>query len=328
MSNPFADDDAADNPFTASPAPDPTPDFSTPPPTPPHSAPPPDPSPPPSRPAASSPLSDLSNISLKLGAGDYRDPVTGMVLSKAQMDQRESELAKREAEISKYEQQVASGTFVPRKEKNFPPYLNWWAWHPDRDLPVNIAPSMKKLRLIFLGVTLVYVINVIGCFALMSPGASEKVRSPATHIVLSLVFLIVLCPLSFELAFFGLYKAVQRGKGLKFFVSLFWYVVWFAFLCFNVVGLIDTGSVGFMIMFQVFGGSTGAGVVALIFCICGSGIAVLLAIFGIWLVRYYRTNGLSKKAMMEGATIAADYAKDHPDQAVAVVNYTAGQSVA
>jgi hypothetical protein len=324
MTNPFAEDEEADNPFagpsdsvTSSPfsaAPPPAaspPSYSEPEPIP-HQAP---------AAAAATPGTKVGPIALTLGPGDYRDPVTGMVLTKAQMDQRERELAKRETEIAGFETQVSNGTFVRSKEKNFPPYFHWWSWHPDRDLAEAIAPAVKKLFWLFLGCTAVYAWNVIGCLSLLNPDAAQNIRSPATHIVLSLVFFIVLCPLSFELAFFTLYKAIERAKAIKFFCGLFVYVVWCGVLVFNLIGIKSGGSVGFIVMIDVFGGNSAVGVIALIFCILGSAVAAAQVYSILWLVRYYRANGLAEKAIGEGATLAAQYARDHPEQAIAAAGY-------
>jgi hypothetical protein len=322
MSNPFADDEEVDNPFAADDPPQTSfhPDppsqhdapaaaaFSAPAPAPSKS-----PSLAPSLPPA------IGGLSLSVGPGDFRDPVTGMVITKAQMDQRERELAKREAEISGFETQVANGTFVRSKEKNFPPYLHWWSWHPDRDLPADLVAPMKRLRWLFLGCVGALFINAIGCLTLLD----GVISSPGTSVILSLVYLIVLSPLSFELAFFPLYKALARAKAIKFFTSLFMFLVWFGFLAFCLIGVIGTGGCGFWLMFTVFGKSTTTGVIALLFCIVGTPIAVLMAMSLIWLFRYYKTNGLAEKAMQEGANAAANYAKEHPEQAMDAAKFAA-----
>lgn len=240
---------------------------------------------------------------------DYRDPVTGIIVTEKQLEERELALAKREAELSELEQQLADGTYVkPKPEKNFPPLIHLWAWHPDRDLPPDLVTPMKRLLWIFMAAVVVYFVNWIGCLSCLAKGAAERVDSPATKIVVSSIFLFVFCPLAFHLAFFAIYKAMKKRKALKFFCGMIAYAVWFIALVFNVIGIKGGGNVGLITMIDVFSGNAVVGVISLIFTLLGTCELVAMAWSFIWLIKYYKTNGLKGKAIQEGFGIAADNA--------------------
>jgi hypothetical protein len=236
------------------------------------------------------------------------------------MDRREEDLRRREAELANLEEQVRTGTYQRQSEKNFPPYLHWWSWHPERDLPADALDLMKRLRMLFASLFIVYLINNVGALAVLfapkKEGSDGFGGSAAVRIVLSIVFTFVLVPLSFELAFFPIYKALTRARAISFFAGMAVTVIWFAVLVFNLIGIPSSGSVGFIMMIDAFGINTAVGVIALLFCIAGVLVAVGFAFGFIALVKYYKQNGLVEKAKREGATMAVDYAKEHPDQAL------------
>lgn len=257
-----------------------------------------------------------------------------MVHSKKAMDRRERELADRERELATIEEQIRTGAYKPKR--NFPPFLGWWAWHPEKDLPVDVQPGMRKLRWLFIGITLAYAVNLIGVLTMIGckydsdgDGKDEvyPVDSLSIAIVLAVFFLIVLCPFSFKFVFFYLYKAFQRGRTIRFFVALGFYIIWFLVLAFNLVGIQEAGSVGFIVMgFTFRADKPVAGVVCLIFIVLGVVCAVGMVLAFFWLWRYYRQNGLAGKAKEEAAGLAIDYAREHPDQAAAVAGAAAGKA--
>jgi hypothetical protein len=154
-------------------------------------------------------------------------------------------------------------------------------------------------------------VNVAGALSLLSVGGS--VGSPATVIVLSLLMFVFLSPLSFDLVFFVLYKALMKGSGLRFLCGMITFVIWTGILVFNVIGIRNAASVGFITMIDVFNSNSGVGAICLIFCIMGCvGTALMIFAF-LWLLRYYKRNGLKEKAKAEAASAAIDYAKEHPD---------------
>jgi hypothetical protein len=329
MTNPFDVDDD-DNPFAGG---DPiAPAISAPPPSP---APAPSPLPAaPSEPAPFNPFGTGASsaapepiapppapASTRSAQGGYRD-ATGHFHSFADMDHREDELRKREAHLADLEEQIRNGTYERSREKNFPPYLHWWAWHPERDLPPDALVLMKRLRVLFMSLFLVYIVNVVGCAADLIGGESRD-YSPTMSLVLSIVYAFVLVPLSFELSFFPMYRGILRGAALRFFCGMGVYVVWFLVLAFTVIGVGGLGSVGFIVMSEMFGDSGALGVIGLIFCILGciAGVDMVLGIIA--LVRYYRANGLVAKAKQEGTALAIDYAKEHPDQALDIAKAVA-----
>jgi hypothetical protein len=260
----------------------------------------------------------------KSQGGEFRDPVSGMLVTDKQMREREAELQKKEAEIAALEGAVADGTYKkPASDKNFPPLLKWWAWHPRRDLKEDLVGPMQKIRWLFIGWAGAALINVVGCLACLTPSVSKKLKSPATMIVLSILGLVVFCPLATDLALFTLYKAMRNAKALKFFCGLGVYAIWILYIVFCVLGIMGTGSLGIIATIDVFGANAVVGVIGLIFSLGGAAIAVLKGLSFVWLIRYYRRSGLKDKAFREGAELAAKYAKDHPDQAQTVATAVA-----
>lgn len=240
------------------------------------------------------------------------------------MDQRERALAEREAHLAELERQVANGTYVRPTEKNFPPWLHWWSWHPDRDLHADLVGPMKKLRWLFIALTGLYALNVIGCLSMLA--VDEVLESFSVTIVLSLVFLFALCPLSFEFVFFVLYKAMKTGRAIKFIIGMVMYCIWWAVLVFNIIGISVGGSCGFIVMGGAMDQNAGVGTIALIFCIGACAAAALMVWAFIWLWRYYRANGIAAKAAQEGAQMAVEYAREHPDQARDAMGFAASNS--
>ncbi|OHS99386.1 hypothetical protein TRFO_34155 [Tritrichomonas foetus] len=247
---------------------------------------------------------------------DYVDPVSGIPISEADLDAREAALNKREAEIQSKESALANGTIVRTENpKNFPPKLNWWRYRPDEDLPESARKLCKFIFYIYLATGIVYLVNVIGCLCCLNSGAAKVTSSPATKIVLSVIYLVIFWPLSFEISYFVLYNSLAGGKAVKFFCFMLTYFIWFGMLVVCAVGLDDGGSVGFIQMINLFSAESGkfVAVIALIFCILACLDAAAMAYTFILLIRYYKKEGLQKKAFSEASTYAAQKAKENPD---------------
>ncbi|KAH0794984.1 Secretory carrier-associated membrane protein 1 [Histomonas meleagridis] len=247
----------------------------------------------------------------------FKDPVTGVPITDDDLRRREEMLARREREIEALENRVSSGD-IPKVQtrKNFPPLLKWWAYHPDEDLPEKSVTIAKQIFYVYLATVAVYLINCIGCFCCLA--SAEHTSSPATKIVLSLLFLIIFCPISFEVSYFVLYDALARGKALRFFCFMATYIIWCGILVFNLIGIDDSGSVGYIQMINLFGGPAGVAIIALIFCILGTLDVAAMVFTFIRLFRYYKSEGLEKKAYGEAAVIAAEKAKENKDTIIDV----------
>ena len=247
----------------------------------------------------------------------YVDPITKVPISQKDLDAKEAALNKREEELRAKEAALQNGTYqAPQFPKNFPPLLKFWKYYPDHDLPPNSVRMAKILFWIYNATGIVYLINFVGCLCCLNGDASEKVDSVATKIVLSLLFLIVFWPISFEISYFVLYNALMQGKAVKFFCFMLTFVIWIAILIFNLVGIGVGGSVGFIQMIQLFSAKPGAkfvAIIALIFCIVGSLDAAAMIFEFIHLIRYYKNEGFSKKAMKEASAYAIEKAKENPD---------------
>jgi len=260
----------------------------------------------------------------------YRDPVTGMTISAADLDRREAELARREANIASKEQAIANGTYKPpESRKNFPPVIKMWEYYPEQDLPETSLSIMNIMKWLFYACGLDLLVNFVCAIFTLIPGPADAVDSPASMIVLAGIYFFVFWLLSYEICFFVIYRALRDGKALRFFCGLFVYILWMGFMTFLAVGISDTGAVGMIVTFDIFSKakkSKWVGVVSLIFSIM-----TILTILGMvynfihW-VKFYKAEGLTTKALKEGASMAANYAKEHPDEAkqVATAAYNAG----
>lgn len=242
----------------------------------------------------------------------YRDPVSGMPITEADLETRERVLAEKERMIAEKENAVATGN-IPATRKNFPPYLCWWAYHPDEDIPEHGRKMAKIIFWVFLAAGPVYLVNLIGCFACLGNQGGTS-TSVGLLIALSLVYFVILWPLSFEVCYFVFYDALVQAKGLKFVCALVMYAIWFLILVFNIIGMTDGGSVGFIIMLDLFGeGHTAVGMIAVVFVILAMGEAGVMGWMFVLLIKWYRTEGLQKKAFADLGKLAAEQAAEHPD---------------
>lgn len=242
------------------------------------------------------------------------DPVTGMPVTEEQIAIKERQLAEKERQIAAKEQAIANGDIKSvQSRKNFPPFLKWWEYHPDEDLPENARKHAKIIFWIFVAVGIPYAVNLIGAFACLgAQGAAQT--SVGLLIGLALCYLFVFYPLSFEVCYFTYYKALITGKGLSFFCSLVAYGIWFALLVMNIIGLEDGGAVGFVIMVNLFNSDpaqTGIGIIAVVFVITGIIVAIAMGWEFIVLIKWYKTEGLAQKAFAEAGQYAAEKAYEN-----------------
>ena len=251
--------------------------------------------------------------------GTFVDPITGVPLTEADLKAREEALAKREREIEQREQQLADGTYVPpANNKNFPPLIRFWAYHPDDDIPENFRVLVKRIFWIYCSCTIVYFLNFIGALGCLKGAAAKKTNSPATMIVLSAVYFFIFVPLSFEVSFFVMYSALKEGKGLRLFCFMITYVIWFAFLVMNVIGWKDNGTLGFIQTFDMFSAAKGVAIIGLLFCITGTLAAVAMVLTFIHLIKLWKSEGLQKMAFQEASKIAAEKAYENKDTLIEV----------
>ena len=247
---------------------------------------------------------------------NLKDPTTGLVISEEALAAREAELARREARIANLEQQVTNGTYKPpENRKNFPPILKIWEYYPQEDLPAAAVPIFEKIKRIYIAAFGLFLINWFCCLCCFSKDCS-KVVSPGTLIVLSTLYLFVFCPLSFECSFFVLYEGLKRGRAMRFFCGVVTYIIWFIFIAFNVIGIANSGSTGLITMIDLF--STSAkwvGFFALIFCLLGIALGTIMVLTFLQLIKFWKEEGLERKALGEASKMAADYARENPDVA-------------
>lgn len=247
---------------------------------------------------------------------DFVDPVTGAPISQSDLDKRENILRQREQAIQAKETALQNGTIEKvANPKNFPPLLRWWAYHPDEDLPENSRKMAKLIFYIFGATGIVYLVNFIGCLCCLNHGAAQQVSSPATKIVLSTIFLFVFWPISYELCYFVLYRALSQQKAMRYFCFLGTYAIWILILAFNAIGIDEGGSVGFIQMIDLFAASSGkfVAVIAVIFSVLACADIAAMVYTYILAIRFYKSEGLTQKAFSEASQFAANKARENPE---------------
>ncbi|KAH0787904.1 secretory carrier-associated membrane protein 1 [Histomonas meleagridis] len=248
--------------------------------------------------------SQLSNASARNNDLQFVDPITGIPISEEDLSNREAELARREQEIEKLEQQLRDGT-ISSRPKNIPPFFPLWSYYPDDDLPSSKVKIAKQIFIIYCICGVVYLINLIGAISCFDSDTSKHTTSPATKLVLSIIYLFVFVPLSFECSYFVLYDSLISGKGLRFFWFMVTYFIWFAVLVINLIGLDGGGSVGFIQMVNLFGSKTkAAAIFGLFFCLLGIAEAAGMVYTFIKLIKIYKSEGLMGKALDDASTLA------------------------
>lgn len=275
----------------------------------------------------------------------YKDSVTGIKLTDAELTAREEALRKKEEKIAAREKQIeearANGTLSSLNPfpKNFPILLKFYKYYPDDDLTEDCRPLMKKMYWLSYGAGLVLGLNALMSLFCLAPGVSAKLTSVATSLVFSWFFFIVLYPVLLETCIMPLYNSMKDFKGIKFFGYLCMSFLFLAFFVYIAVGLGDYGSFGFMIAIDILGAekNTWVGVICLIFAI----IATIFVVAWGWMwwvsVVFFRKTDFKSAALREAAGYAADYAKDHkediakaavehPDVVVAGAQYAAANA--
>lgn len=273
-----------------------------------------------------------SGFPFSLGSQDpdqLYDPVTNAKISDDLLDKREEALARREREIESKEQAIQNGTYTPpSSNKNFPPFLKVYSYHPDEDLPESARKQAKVLFYIYLAIGILYLVNWIGCLGCLNHSAAQATSSPATKIVLSTIFLFAFYPLSYEVSYFVYYKALMQGKALRFVCFMATYIIWGLFLAFNAIGLDESGSVGWVQTIDLFatsgGGAKFVAIVGLIFSILATALFVFMVFIFIKIIKYYRTEGLEKKTYLEAGQYAAEKAQENPELARQAAGAAAG----
>ena len=103
---------------------------------------------------------------------------------------------------------------------------------------------------------------------------------------------------------------------MKFFCGVLTYIIWFLFITFNVIGISNSGSTGLITMINLFTSEAKwVGVIALFFVLAGLAESVLMVLVFLQLVKFWKSEGLERKAFGEASTMAANYAKENPDVA-------------
>lgn len=248
----------------------------------------------------------------------FVDPVVGVVnLSDADLSAKEAELARREMEIARQESLVANGISVEsaglvNRPKNFPPFIKFWKYYPDQEIPPDSQSLIKQIFILWFVMDATYLANWIVSLCCLS--CADALGSVGSLLVLSTVYLLIFVPVSYEVCFFVLYKALKESRGLSFFCFLFTFAIWGVVIAWHAVGIEEGGAVGWIQTIDLFIGKhslvgTLGLIVSLAYTTCVAGVIYY------WLKcwSFYKQNGLKSKAFGEASTIAAQYASENPN---------------
>lgn len=246
----------------------------------------------------------------------FVDPVAGMVqLSDADLSAKEAELARREMEIARQESLVANGIPVEsvgmiNRPKNFPPFIKFWKYYPEQEIPSDSQPLLKQIFILWLVIAGTYLVNWIVSFCCLA--CADALGSVGSLLVLSTVYLFVFIPVSYEVCFFVLYRALKEQRGLSFFCFLFTFAIWGLIIAWHTIGISEGGTVGWIQTIDLFLGKHSfvgflGVVVSLAYTTCVAGVIY----YWIKCWNHYKKNGLKSKAFGEASTLAAQYASQN-----------------
>lgn len=322
MSNPFETIDDSYNPFEeTTPAPPPTP------PAPQQTTytPPPEPAPEkkPEKKANSN-----APIFGNLGGGVIKDPNTGLTLSEKDLEERERALAEKEQKIADRERQIeeakANGTYdqLNTHKRNFPKFLNWYKYYPEEDIPEDARQMVKFHEWLQYGFAILTALNFFGCICSLGTGSS--VASPASSIFFSLMYMLVLVPVFLDIVFITLYNSLRDQKGLKYVGFLAAFGIQALFVLFLAIAFMDYGSIGWMVSIDILGGEKGkwVGGYGIVWSIIATAFTGLICWMWYKAFIYYRSGSLKAKSFGEAASMAANYAREHPDQVAAAAAHS------
>jgi hypothetical protein len=161
-----------------------------------------------------------------------------------------------------------------------------------------------------LGYGVAMLINLIGALSIL--GAGDAVGSPGMTIALSVVWFIVVYPLSYECVYFTFYNSLITGKAVKYICSMVMLGIWWGFLVFVLIGI--AGGVGLIAMINCYSkGHPGQGTISLFFCLAGAADAAGLVWAFFQMMKFYKAEGLRGRALAEVSHFAAERAYENRD---------------
>lgn len=256
------------------------------------------------------------DVSTKSDGKNYIiDPLTGIKITEEDIRQREEYLREREMRINNINARSNAGD-ITAYPNNFPPLLKWYKYYPDKDLPSDSHIMVNRMLHIYYGGILLCLINVVCSFMTLAPNAASKVKSPATLIVTSLVFLFLVPYTMISLSFMNLYKSLKETRGLLYVIHMIVHSLTCIFFFFSALSIGSYGGLGWINSVNILsGGSKVVGAFGIIYSIAASLYFALLLYQLVIIARYFRAHEFDKKARAEVGRVALDAASRYSIEA-------------
>jgi len=238
---------------------------------------------------------------------------------------REAALEARERQIREREDAIATAkatgdmSSINPRPFNFPYYFNWYKYYPEHDIDEGARPLLERVKMVHYAGAGILAYNFLVCLLCLSKSVAAKLTSPATLIVLSLIYVLLVAPVSFDIVFMVFYNALKEDKALKYYGFLLTYGIYFLFFGFLAIGTSifgTVGSVGWINTLNIMSG-TGTGLVTtlgFVFCIVSSLFTFVVGLTWIQCLNFRSSEAYKKKAMGEFAGVAATFANDNKDE--------------
>jgi len=225
----------------------------------------------------------------------------------ADLQKRQEELERKAQELQRREDELKNSS-INAQRNNWPPLPDKFCFQPcfyqdiEVEIPLEFQKVVNMLYYIWMFHTLMYLLNVIGCLALLIQ------QGYVAMFGLSILYCVLFTPASYLCWFRPVYKAFRSDSSFNFMV---FFVIFFGQListAIQAIGLPSLGTCGFVVALSSFSSQASAGDIAtgVIALIIGLGFAVVA--FGDFLLlvrvsRLYRSTGASfSKAQAEFAS--------------------------
>ncbi|KAI8846778.1 scamp family-domain-containing protein [Chytridium lagenaria] len=194
----------------------------------------------------------------------------------AELAMAEARLKYREAKLTEREQKLG-GERLP----NWPPFRPLIYHDIQKDIP---EPAQKLVKRVYAGWFLnciVYFINFIAAFALLT----QKAEAAGTTFALALVIMCAGIPVSFVFWYRPLYKAVKHGTPTEYMFFMINYGIHLLMSLVLAIGF-QWGGAGIIYCLAIIGSNFGTGVL----CAIASTLLILEVIYGLWQIKSVRLS--------------------------------------
>ncbi|XP_002731211.1 secretory carrier-associated membrane protein 1-like [Saccoglossus kowalevskii] len=230
---------------------------------------------------------------------------------------RQEELERKAAELQRRENEMKNLNYNPRAN-NWPPLPAMFPVGPcfyqdfAVDIPLEFQRTVKMCYYLWMFYVCVLFLNFLGALACFCVGGSEC----GITFGLSIVYLLLFSPCAFVCWYRPVYKAFRSDSSFNFFIYFFIFFCQICTFVFFAIGIQGTGACGWILAFDLIGEGTSGeeddvgqivvGVIVMFVGVLFTGLAIIGAILLKKVHSMYRTTGASfAKAQQEFASNVA-----------------------